>query len=117
MAAEGVLVLVSVDPERSHRANEAVRIALGIIAGENDVTIVFLGPATKLLDAAVEDYVDGEDAVKHLSTLVKLGQTFHVEGEAIPSGDDWNPHGATVVPVSTEEIADLVAQSDRVLAF
>ena len=38
-----VLVAVSVDPETSHRANEAVRIALGILAGENEVVIAFLG--------------------------------------------------------------------------
>ena len=31
-----VLVLISVDPRQSHRANEAMRIGLGIVSGEND---------------------------------------------------------------------------------
>ena len=47
MAAEHVLVLISVDPETSHRTNEAIRIALGIIAGENHVTIALTGPAAR----------------------------------------------------------------------
>jgi hypothetical protein len=46
-----VLVLVSVDPETSHRANEAVRIALGILAGENAVAIALMGAGAKVLDA------------------------------------------------------------------
>ena len=89
-----VLVVVSVDPETSHRANEAVRIALGILAGENAVTIALLGAGAKVLDADVEDYMDGEDLVRHLGTLKKLRQTFHVERSAIRPDAGWNPLGA-----------------------
>ena len=32
-----VLVIVSEDPRVSHRANEGIRIALGVVAGENPV--------------------------------------------------------------------------------
>lgn len=117
MAAEHVLVVVSIDPEVSHRANEAVRIALGILAGENDVTLVLLGPAAKILSAEIEDYVDGEDTLKHVATLKKLGQAFHVERSAIPAADDWNVGGPQVVPMSTQELADVIAKSDRVLVF
>jgi hypothetical protein len=117
MAAEHVLVLVSVDPETSHRANEAVRIALGILAGENDVTLVLLGPAAKVLGPEIEDYVDGEDTLKHVATLKKLGQSFHVERSAIPPDGDWNAGGPPVIPISTEELAGLIAKSDRVLVF
>ena len=117
MAAEHVLVIVSADPETSHRANEAVRIALGILAGENDVTLVLLGPAAKILSPEIEDCVDGEDTLKHVATLQKLGQTFHVERSAIPAGDDWNTGGAPVVPIATEDLARLIARSDRVLVF
>ena len=39
-----VLVLISVDPRESHRANEAMRIALGIVSGENDVTVACPAP-------------------------------------------------------------------------
>jgi DsrE/DsrF-like family len=117
VAAEHVLVLISVDPETSHRANEAVRIALGIIAGENDVTIALLGPAAKILDAAVEDYIDGEDILRHVSTLRRLGQPFHVDRNVIPADGGWNPEGAAIVPFSPDDLAGLIGKSDRVLVF
>jgi len=117
VAAEHVLVVVSVDPETSHRANEAVRIALGILAGENDVTLVLLGPAARILSPEIEDCIDGEDTLKHVATLKKLGQTFHVERSAIPEHGDWNAGGPEVVPISTDELAGLIARSDRVLVF
>ena len=112
-----VLVVIAVDPETSHRANEAVRIALGIIAGENDVVIVLLGPAAKILDSEVEEYVDGEDILKHVATLKKLGQTFHVEGDAIPGNGSWNATGVEVVPIDRTKLAGLIAASRRVLVF
>lgn len=112
-----VLVAISVDPERSHRANEAVRIALGILAGENEVVIALLGAAAKILDADVEEYVDGEDIVKHVTTLKKLGQPFHVERSAIPGSGGWNPIGVEVLPIERATLARLMARSRRVLVF
>ena len=35
-----VLVVIAADPRSSHRAFEAMRIGVGIVAGENDVTFV-----------------------------------------------------------------------------
>src|SRR5436309_10562294 len=113
MAEGSVLVLVSADPETSHRANEAVRIALGIVAGENEVVIGLLGPTAKILGPDVEDYVDGEDILKHVATLKKLGQVFHVERDAIPADMDWNTAGAEVVPFDRGDLARLVVQSRR----
>jgi predicted peroxiredoxin len=115
--AAPVLVVVSVDPETSHRANEAVRIALGILAGENAVTVVLVGPGVKVLDAAVEDYVDGEDLLRHLQTLRRLGQTIHVERAAIGAGTGWNPAGMDVHPIGAPELAGLVTRARRVLVF
>jgi hypothetical protein len=112
-----VLVAVSVDPEASHRANEAVRIALGILAGENAVVVALLGAGAKVLDAEVEDYVDGEDLLRHLGTLKKLGQAFHVERSAMRTGDGWNPLGLGLVPIDSAELADLLADSRRALFF
>jgi sulfur relay (sulfurtransferase) DsrF/TusC family protein len=112
-----VLVAVSVDPETSHRANEAVRIALGILAGENAVLIALLGAGAKVLDAEVEDYVDGEDLLRHLGTLKKLGQAFHVERSAMRTGADWNPLGLDLVPIDRAELAGLLADSRRTLVF
>ena len=112
-----VLVAVSVDPESSHRANEAVRIALGILAGENEVVIALLGAGAKVLDAEVEDYVDGEDLLRHLGTLKKLGQVFHVDRRAMRAGGDWNPLGLELVPTDDAALARLIAGSRRALLF
>src|SRR5262245_58021397 len=112
-----VLVAVSVDPETSHRANEAVRIALGVLAGENAVTIVLLGSGAKILDPDVEDYVDGEDLLRHLGTLKKLGQAFHVEQDVMRSDSGWNPLRLELVPIDRAKLADLLAGSRRALVF
>ncbi len=112
-----VLVVVSVDPESSHRANEAVRIALGILAGENAVSIALLGAGAKVLDADVEDYVDGEDLARHLATLKKLGQRFHVERRAIRPDAGWNPAGVAVTPIDRADLAGLLSGSRRTLTF
>jgi hypothetical protein len=120
MASEHVLVLISVDPATSHRTNEAIRIALGILAGENDVTVALSGPALKVFSTDVEDLVDGEDMRKHLGTLKRLGQVFHVHRDSlaeIERDGRFHPDGATIVPFTTDELARLIARSDRVLVF
>lgn len=111
-----ILVLISADPKTTHRANEALRIALGILAGENDVTIVLRDKAISLLDEDTDDLVDGDDIAKHVATLKKLGQAFHVEEPAHRDGNRGRT-GRNMVPVSPEEIAELMARSDRFLIF
>jgi hypothetical protein len=112
-----VLVVISEDPRVSHRANEAMRIALGVVAGENPVHVVLSGPAVHLLDEDTDDLVDGDDIAKFRAALKKLGIPFHVEATALPPGRDWNVEGHPVVPVSAAEIAAFVAQASRFLVF
>jgi hypothetical protein len=112
-----VLVLISVDPRDSHRANEAMRIALGIVSGENEVTIVLTGPAAHLLDAETDDLVDGDDIAKFRANLRAVDVPFHVEASAVPSDADWNPDGHPIVRVSPSDIAELVRGSRRALVF
>ena len=116
-ASEPVLVLISADPRQSHRANEAMRIGLGIVSGENDVTFVLMGDAVHLLDADTDDLVDGDDIAKFRANLRALDIPFHVAAGAAPSAPDWNADGHPVVPVTTEDIARLVRESRRVLVF
>ena len=110
--SQPTLVLISEDPRVSHRANEAMRIALGIVAGENEVRIVLTGPAVHLLDDETDDLVDGDDIAKFRAALRKLGVPFHIEG-APSSQPDWNGDGHPVVPVTTAEIATLTASPGR----
>lgn len=112
-----VLVLVSEDPRVSHRANEAIRIAVGIVAGEHPVDLVLTGPAVHLLDADTDDLVDGDDIARFRSALARLGVPFHVERAALPDDPDWNPDGHAVVPVGLDELARLVARAARALIF
>ena len=115
--AAPVVVLISADPRRSHRANEAMRIGLGVVAGENDVTFVLTGPGVRLLDADTDELVDGDDIAKFRANLRALGVPFHVEAAAIPSDAEWNADGHEVVPVTRERIAELVRRGRRLLAF
>ena len=112
-----VVVLISADPRRSHRANEAMRIGLSVVAGENDVTFVLTGPGVHLLDADTDELVDGDDIARFRANLRALGIPFHVEADAIPSDTDWNADRHEVVPITRERIAELVRQGRRFLAF
>ncbi len=111
------LVLISEDPRVSHRANEAMRIALGIVAGENPVQIVLAGPAVHLLDGDTDDLVDGDDIAKFRDSLRKLGIPFHVEQSALPRDPEWNGDGHPVIPITAEGIAALVPKASRFLVF
>ena len=117
MSEEPVLVLISCDPRRSGRAFEAMRIGIGVVAGENAVTFVLTGPAAHLLDADTDDLVDGDDIAKFRENLKRLGVPFHVEAGSVPTDPDWNADGHTVVPVTRDQIADLIGAARRVLVF
>ena len=117
MADEPVVVLISQDPRVTGRAFEAMRIGIGIVAGENDVTFVLSGPAVHLLDGDTDDLVDGDDVAKFRANLKRLGVPFHVEAGAVPADPDWNTDGHEIIPVTRESIADLVRAARRVLAF
>ena len=111
-----VVVLISLDPRESHRAFEAMRIGVGIVAGENAVTFVLAGPAAHLLDADTDELVDGDDVAKFRASLRALGIPFHVETGSMPAAD-WNEEGHAIVSVTPDEIAALVRGARRALVF
>jgi hypothetical protein len=115
-SSQPTLVLISEDPRVSHRANEAMRIALGVVAGENEVRIVLTGPAVHLLDDDTDDLVDGDDIAKFRAALRKLGIPFHIEGAA-PAPADWNGDGHPVVAVTAAEVAAMLPGATRFLVF
>ena len=112
-----VVILISVDPRVSHRANEAMRIGLGVVAGETEVVLVLRGDAVHLLDADTDELVDGDDIAKFRANLGALGVPFHVEESAIPTDADWNAEGHAIVPVTAERIAEIVRGGRRFLVF
>lgn len=118
MPALPVLVLIASDPRTSHRAFEAMRIGVGIVAGENEVTFVLVDGAVHLLDGDTDALVDGDDVAKFRGSLRGMGIPFHVEAAAVPADDpDWNADGHPVVPVDRDAIVALVRRARRVLVF
>ena len=116
-ASPPVIVLISTDPRASHRANEAMRIGLGVVAGENDVVFALLGAGVHLLDEDTDELVDGDDIAKFRANLKALGVPFHVERGAVPSDASWNADGHRVIPVTRDEVAALVQRGRRFLVF
>ncbi len=116
-SGQPTLIIISEDPRASHRANEAMRIALGVVAGENAVTVVLTGPAVHLLDEDTDELVDGDDIAKFRTSLQKLGIPFHIEQSALPVDADWNPDGHPVIPITAQDIAALVPKASRFLVF
>jgi hypothetical protein len=112
-----VLVVIAADPRSSHRAFEAMRIGVGVVAGENEVTFVLRGPAVHLLDADTDDLVDGDDIAKFRESLRRLEVPFHVEEDAIPADPDWNEAAHPIVRVSQARIAELLRQGRRFIVF
>jgi hypothetical protein len=116
-ARQPVLVLISEDPRVSHRANEAMRIALGIVAGETPLDIVLTGPAVHLLDEDTDDLVDGDDIAKFRANLKRLDVPFHLEAIDIPADPEWNADAHPVRRVSRAEVTRLVRDARRLLVF
>jgi len=112
-----VLVLIAADPRGTHRANEGMRIGLGIVAGENDVTFVLRGAGVHLLDEDTDDLVDGDDIAKFRANLRRLDIPFHVETSDVPDDPSWNADGHPVRRLTRAEVIDLVRAARRVLAF
>ncbi len=112
-----VLVLISSDPRASHRAFAAMRIAVGVVAGENEVTLVLTDGAVHLLDEDTDDLVDGDDIAKFRGSLKTLGVPFHVEADAVPAEASWNAEGHPVTVVTRDEIAALATAARRSLVF
>ncbi len=94
-----------------------MRIGVGVVAGENQVTFVLSAGAVHLLDDDTDELVDGDDIAKFRASLRQLGVPFHVEASALPRDPDWNVEKHPVIPVSREEIAGLMRQARSFIVF
>ena len=110
-----IVVVIREDPYKTHRAVEALRIALGLSTGENPMTLVLLGQAPRLISEDPEDIVDGELLDKFLPSFKQLRIPF-VLLSGSGSGFALDPD-FTVSELSEEAIQSLVADADRVLVF
>ena len=107
-------MVISEDPCVTARPVEALRIALGLCAGDHETTVVLLGRAPLLLMQDTEEIVDVDILEKYLPSFKHLSIPFIVEpGTAM---DMWSDD-FSVTTRTADEIRELVRSADRSLIF
>lgn len=112
-----IVVLIALDPMKSHRAVEAFRIALGLGSHNEgkDVSLILSGRAPFLLAEDTTDIVDGEILEKHLPVFIEWGTPFSIASDAeIPP---LYIQDCVTKPITPHEIANTLETADRVLIF
>jgi sulfur relay (sulfurtransferase) DsrF/TusC family protein len=109
-----IAVVISEDPYVTARPVEALRIALGLCAGDHETTVILLGRAPLLLMKDTEEIVDVDILEKYLPSFKHLSVPFIVEPETIM--DAWSDN-FSVTPRTADEIRQLIRKVDRSLVF
>jgi sulfur relay (sulfurtransferase) DsrF/TusC family protein len=109
-----VAVVISDDPHLTARPVEALRIALGLYAGDHDTTVILLGPASRLLMEDTEEIVDADILEKYLPSFQHLAVHFIIESGT--SMNTWSDDFSVTIR-TTDEIRQLVRSADRSLIF
>ncbi len=110
-----IVVLIREDPTTSHRAAEAIRIALGLSTGPNPISIILLNNARQLVSDDTDDLPDGEILEKHLPVIKNLEIPIFLplgSKELLPIDPEF-----AIQESSPAQMASLLEQADRVLAF
>lgn len=109
--AKTVTVLVRTTPLRSHRAAEALRMAVGQTLADHRVQLILSGPAVYILGEVRPEQIGGVQVQRSLDTLRMLGHPILVEQESLQaSGLLQPPEGVEVR--SRSEVAALLANSE-----
>lgn len=109
-----VAVVIQEDPRKTHRPVEALRIALGLVAGSHRTTVVLLGESVRLLYEDVDDIVDIEILEKYLPSIEQLEIPFILQSETDRAPIRREFH---VGYSSAEGIRNLISSADRTLVF
>jgi hypothetical protein len=109
-----IAVVISEDPCATARPVEALRIALGLCAGDHETTVLLLGQASSLLMKDTDEIVDIDVLEKYLPSFKHLAVPFIVEvGTAT---DRWSD-GFSVTTRTSDEIRLFIQSADRSLVF
>ena len=109
-----VAVVISEDPSVTARPVEALRIALGLYAGDHETTVILLGRSPLLLMKDTEAIVDVDILEKYLPSFKHLSVPFIVEpGTAM---DAWSDD-FSVTTQTIDEIRQFIRTVDRSLIF
>lgn len=109
-----IAVVISEDPRVTARPVEALRIALGLCAGDHETTVVLLGRASTLLMEDTDEIIDVEVLEKYLPSFKHLAVPFVVEAGS--SMDMWSDD-FSVTPRTADDIRQFVRSADRSLIF
>ncbi len=110
-----IVVAIREDPRKSAQPVEALRIALGLAAGENPLTVVLGEAAARLLAGDEEDVVDGDILDKYLPSVKQMNIPLVVPRGSIETLDldtTFNLRES-----SLEDMRSLIASADRALVF
>jgi len=109
-----IAVVISEDPFVTARPVEALRIALGLYAGDHETSVVLLGRAPLLLMKDTEAIIDVDILEKYLPSFKHLSIPFIVEPGTVMVAwsDDF-----IVTTRTADEIRQLVRTVDRSLIF
>lgn len=109
-----IAVVISEDPCVTARPVEALRIALGLCAGDHETTVVLLGRSSMLLMEDTEEIIDVDILEKYLPSFKHLSVPFVVE-VGTPM-DVWSDD-FSVKTRTADEIRQLIRSVDRSLIF
>jgi sulfur relay (sulfurtransferase) DsrF/TusC family protein len=114
-ATASIVLMIREDPLTSAVPVEALRIALGLAAGENPITVILMGSAVHLLAEESDEIVDLEILEKYLPSFEHLQIPFMLVYSSGPRPDIQKGFAVTVGTL--ESARQAMASADRVLVF
>jgi sulfur relay (sulfurtransferase) DsrF/TusC family protein len=112
--AKKVAVVIQEDPCKTHRPVEALRIALGLVAGSHETTVILIDEAVRLLSEETDDIVDVDILEKYLPSIQQLEMPFILRSTTDRSGVRRD---FVTRYESDENIRSLIQLMDRTLVF
>lgn len=112
--AKIIAVVIQEDPRKTHRPVEALRIALGLVAGSHTTTVVLLGEAVRLLSDDIDDIIDVDILEKYLPSVQYLSIPFILQSQTDRSLIQKQFH---VKYEPDDAIRSLIQSVDRTLIF
>ena len=109
-----VAVVITEDPTKTHRPVEALRIALGLCAGDHEVTVILLEMAPLLLTEETDHIIDIDILEKYRPSFAQLMVPFVVDDATHIDGilDEFS-----VSRMAPADIRSVVQSSERTLVF
>lgn len=112
--SKNIAVVIQEDPRTTHRPVEALRIALGLVAGTHNTTVILIGEAVRLLGDDTDDIIDLDILEKYLPSIEQLEIPF-----ILPKTFDCSllSSAFAVQCASENEVAAVIQSMDCTLVF